>query len=175
MSTGSFLLVLLSALQLITSLHSFPPFLLLQIKSFAFIFCTFLASICKCVHGRSVNKVGVMAAKPHDGSCGPCVLCTTQSVRSIHTSRQNGPDCISSLEGGMNPDACICHAYYKQTGWNVGNSNYRPWRRPNLKQREHCEVDQCQNNVYRHTNITSSTQIEDILTHQTTPLCQAQL
>ena len=122
-----------------------------------------------------------MAAKPHDGSCGPCVLCMTQSVRYTHPDKmdQTVLEFISSLEGGMDPAACICHACYKQAGRNVGNSNYHPRWRPNLKQREHCGVDQCPNNVYRQTSITSATQIEDILkeklsfTHQTTPLCQA--
>ena len=126
-------------------------------------------------------KLGVMAAKPHDGSCGPCVLCMTQSVRYTHPDKmdQTVLEFISSLEGGMDPAACICHACYKQAGRNVGNSNYHPRWRPNLKQREHCGVDQCPNNVYRQTSIMSATQIEDILkeklsfTHQTTPLCQA--
>ena len=182
MSTGSFLLIFLSALQLITSLHSFPRFLLLQIKSFTFIFCTFIASICKCVHGRSVNKVGGNGSKTTRWLMWS--MCPVYDTKcSIHTSRQNGPDCIRiyfySLEGGMDPAACICHACHKQAGRNVGNSNYNPSWRPNLKQREHCGVDQCPNNVYRHTSITSATQIEGILkeklsfTHQTTPLCQA--
>lgn len=126
-----------------------------------------------------------MAAKTHDGSCGPCALCKSESVRYTHKDKmdQNVYQFICNIELVLDKDACICHACYKQATRNVGNNSYHPrWRLKTSKSKTHCGVEKCSQDVYRNTKIASPTQIETILQEKlsaflvtdtvNTPLCQ---
>ena len=129
-----------------------------------------------------------MASKKiREGQCGPCALCKKVSTRYTHPDKmdQSVYEFIYDIEkGSIGKDVCICHACYKQAARNVGNNSYHPRWRPKITiAKDHCGVEKCNQEVYRHTSITSPTQIQTILQENvstfsitntvTTPLCQA--
>lgn len=125
-----------------------------------------------------MNTIAGVATKAHEGSCGPCVLCKKYSHPNKMDPRVS--QLISSLEGPINPAACIWHACYKLAARNVGNSNQPRWRPKSVVATEHCGVEKCPNSVYRHTTIASPIQIEvkklttfSIADTVNTPLCQS--
>lgn len=107
-----------------------------------------------------------MASKLHQGKCGPCYLCYKESTRYTHPAKMDETiyRIICDIEKcTISSTACICHSCYKQVSRNIDTPNYHPRWKTKPITREQCGILNCNEVVYRHTNIATPSDIESIL------------
>ncbi len=124
----------------------------------------------------------------HDGKCGPCHLCGKESTKYVHLAVKSDCNVAALIRATKTTpnEACICHACYKQASRNKNNPNFHPrWEEKPPTTKVLCGILTCTKGVYRHSNIASRQEIEEIVGEKvvtntsmsvdsdgSTPLCQ---
>ena len=106
--------------------------------------------------------------KCHDGPCGPCFLCASETSKYTHPERFSN-DQYTFLckfeDREINKTVCICYACYKQIQRNIHNTEFKPrWKKKsNIKTRTRCSIESCENTAIKTTHLASKEDIEHIL------------
>ena len=104
----------------------------------------------------------------HQGTCGPCILCKSESVsKYTHAEKFNDEtySFLCNLQGtAIDKCACICYPCAKQMKRNINNPNYEPrWRSKPSTQQPQCSIKDCKNTLCKRTKLASVEDIEHIL------------
>ncbi len=101
----------------------------------------------------------------HDGKCGACHLCGKESTKYVHLAVKSDCNVAALIRATKTTpnEACICHACYKQASRNKSNPNFHPRWEEKPPTTVLCGILTCTKGVYRHSNIASRQEIEEIV------------
>ena len=101
--------------------------------------------------------------KCHDGLCGPCFLCHSESTKYTHPEKFDNKQYafLCEVENKLvDRCVCVCYACSKQLKRNLGNPMFEPRWRTKQKCQSKCSIQNCENLASKKTSLASGEEIE---------------